>query len=63
MTTQWKRLRPQRWWAVVWRDGTPRWVCATRDQARAFRRGTLSPRETRLAKCWLVEEVLYRVPK
>ena len=63
MTQQWKRVKPHRWWAVTWRDGSTRWVCATRDEARARRRGTLSPENTRIAQCLLVEEQKYRVPK
>jgi len=63
MKQQWKRMKPQRWWAVTWRDGTTRWVCATREQARARRRGTLNQQETRIAQCWLVEDQKYRVPK
>jgi len=63
MNQQWKRLRPQRWWAVTWRNGQTFAICRTRWEARARRRGTLSPENTRIAQCLLVEEQKYRVPK
>jgi len=61
MSRRWKRLTPQRWWAVTYRDGTTFAILRTRELARVRRQDTLRPADWRIAPCWLVEYPNYKV--